>query len=50
MMEVDMKQQSQSERTHARPITLGKARDLTRASFGGTRAEMAGDRTYTLGG
>lgn len=44
-----MKQQSQSERP-ARPIVLGKAQDLTRASFGGTRAEMAGDRTYNLGG
>lgn len=45
-----MKQQSHPERASARPIALGKASKLTRASFGGNRAEMAGDRTYTLGG
>lgn len=50
MTEVVMKQQSHPERAPARPITLGKARELTRASFGGARSEMAGDRTYTLGG
>ncbi|MGK2912336.1 MAG: hypothetical protein ACSLE1_21465 [Sphingobium sp.] len=39
-----------ASRTQAGAISLGKARSLTRASFGGVRAEMIADRTYSLGG
>lgn len=47
-----MKQQTSpaGTRSTSPAIALGKARRLTRASFGGTKAEMIDERTYTLGG
>jgi len=34
----------------AKPVSLGRARRLTRASFSGNQAEMIADRQYNLGG